>query len=114
LRCAAGDSYVDRGTFYAAHQDRVVQYGYSGSLTWLLRAEQVTDLTNFDIDYSTPGAEVVVAFYGVMGNTTSCACSDVPTAWYSCAQQLGWGKCTAPWLVSGNYCQQTCGYCSVC
>jgi len=31
---------------------------------------------------------------------------------YSCAQQQGWGKCNASWMLSGNYCALTCGRCA--
>ena len=37
---------------------------------------------------------------------------NVPGSPYSCAQQQGWGKCNASWMLSGNYCALTCGRCA--
>ncbi|KAK2078299.1 hypothetical protein QBZ16_004168 [Prototheca wickerhamii] len=41
-------------------------------------------------------------------------CSDVPPSPdYTCAQQAAFGKCSAVWMVEGDYCAQTCGRCLI-
>lgn len=39
-------------------------------------------------------------------------CTDVPTPdEYTCEQQKGWGKCTADFMLQGDFCAKTCGRC---
>lgn len=46
------------------------------------------------------------------GTTTEGDCIDVPTPdEYTCEQQRGWGKCTADFIIAGDYCASTCGRC---
>jgi hypothetical protein len=37
-------------------------------------------------------------------------CVDIPPdTTYTCAQQVGWGKCNEPWM--DGYCKKSCGQC---
>ncbi|KAK9791841.1 hypothetical protein WJX73_008926 [Symbiochloris irregularis] len=39
-------------------------------------------------------------------------CDDVtPPGGWSCQQQKEWGKCSASWMVSNDWCRHTCGQC---
>ena len=53
-------------------------------------------------------------FLTLQWHTLGAGCVDVnvPGSPYSCAQQQGWGKCNASWMLSGNYCALTCGRCA--
>ena len=40
-------------------------------------------------------------------------CTDTqPPGDFTCEQQKDYGKCSASWMISGNFCQKTCGRCS--
>jgi hypothetical protein len=49
---------------------------------------------------------------GAVPPGTRAACTDQPpNSQYTCAQQKQWGKCSASWMTSGNFCAKTCGRC---
>lgn len=33
---------------------------------------------------------------------------------YSCAQRLSWGSCSQSWMITGHWCDVTCGRCKPC
>ncbi len=41
----------------------------------------------------------------------SLPCHARPAGGWTCAQQMGWGKCNDGWMTSGNFCRATCGVC---
>jgi hypothetical protein len=67
------------------------------------------------------GTDILAAEPGAANNATVGAeaspspapppCDDVqPTgSQYSCAEQAGFGKCSAPWMIEGGFCRRTCG-----
>eukprot|EP01097_Dermamoeba_algensis_P002012 TRINITY_DN1798_c0_g1_i2.p1 TRINITY_DN1798_c0_g1~~TRINITY_DN1798_c0_g1_i2.p1 ORF type:complete len:268 (-),score=23.20 TRINITY_DN1798_c0_g1_i2:115-918(-) len=48
--------------------------------------------------------------FGSTCSATASSCDDrPPDSNYSCAQQKSWGKCNESWMLSENFCCQTCG-----
>jgi len=38
-------------------------------------------------------------------------CCDLEPQEFSCKEQVEWGKCSEDWLISGNFCRKSCGFC---
>ena len=59
-----------------------------------------------------PGVSAALAAPAATATATSAKCTDtVPPGGYTCAQQKGFNKCGADWMVSGGFCSRTCGRC---
>lgn len=59
---------------------------------------------------ATPAAPATAA---TASPASSTKCSDtVPPGGYTCTQQKGFNKCGADWMVSGGFCNRTCGRCT--
>ena len=86
--------------------------GYNGAWGWTAESQ----FNNFDgIAYLKGRANLKVNLEGkpMLANTCGKVCSDnAPGGGYTCAQQVGWGKCGETWMK--GYCCMSCFSCLGC
>ncbi|PRW39389.1 formate nitrite transporter [Chlorella sorokiniana] len=107
-----GDAYNPPSNF--ASQPMVMRFDDSGEKQGALRPAG-----DWDTKSGTPTISLGdVLETGASASTSSSSssssgssCTDTPPSGSTCEQQKSNGQCGQPWMLSGNYCRATCGFC---
>eukprot|EP01023_Acetabularia_acetabulum_P040710 TRINITY_DN394_c0_g2_i9.p1 TRINITY_DN394_c0_g2~~TRINITY_DN394_c0_g2_i9.p1 ORF type:complete len:814 (+),score=146.92 TRINITY_DN394_c0_g2_i9:138-2579(+) len=74
----------------------------------------VTNISNPQLDANQNQSPILQHFVNInnVQNGNSEDCADIqPIGEFTCQKQVEWQKCDAEWMITGQFCRKSCGFC---